>query len=162
MSLRKIIFDSSTVNARDLGAALAGICADGRVSGCEVSYSAGTVGIAKGFLMAHGRLIENTAAIAEAVSGTGVAQLVLVVSVSGTGSVSVAVRTATSESALTALTQDDINDGSHTTYEVELALVDLSENTLVRSIGMASYPIHVVEAAPASGAADGLYFVLKE
>lgn len=163
MALRKVIFTSATVAARDLGAAFASAFADGRISGAAVTLSGATLGVAKGFLCAHGRIIENTAALSVALSGSsGVAQLVLVVNVSGEGSVSTALRTAESESALAALTQDDINDGSSTVYEMELALVDLSEGTLLRSAGMAARPLYVVSEAPEDGAADGIYFVVEE
>lgn len=162
MALRKIIFDNATVGARDLGAAFAGICADGRISGGAVSYSGGVVNIGAGYLMACGRLIENSSAIQITPSGTsGVAQIVLTLDVSGSGTVNVVTRTAESEGALTPLTQDDINDGSSTTYEMELALVDLAQRTLIRAMGMAGHPIRIVDAAPETGAADGLYFVRK-
>ena len=47
-------------------------------------------------------------------------------------------RPAGSVDALPSLTQDDINDGVSTTYEVELAVVDLAAGTLLRSLGAAS------------------------
>lgn len=160
MSLRKVIFDNATVTAKDFGAAFAAICADGRITGAAVSFSGGTVGIATGYLVACGRLIENTTAITVTPTGTGVAQIVLVLNVS-TGTVSVESRVASSESALTPLTQDNINDGSHTTYEAELALVNLTEGTLVRSMGMAARPIYVTDTVPTSSSRDGIYLVTE-
>lgn len=160
MSLKKIGFDSTTATAADQANIYAAL-ADGRLAGCAVTCSGGIVGVAKGYLIACGRLIENTAALSVPISGTGVAQVVLTVQLGDPDTVSVAARTAASEGALTPLVQDDINDGVHTTYEMELALVDLSSGSLVRSMPMAAWPIRVVSAAPEAGAPDGLYFVVS-
>lgn len=160
MSLRKVVFDNATVSARDFGAAFAGICADGRIVGAAVSYSGGVISIGVGYIAACGRIIENTTAISLTPSGTGVAQIVLVVNVS-TGTVSIETRTATSESALAALTQNDINDGTSTTYEMEVALINLTEGTLVRSMGMAARPIRIVGAVPTASSPDGIYLVTE-
>ena len=161
MSLKKIGFDSATATAADQANIYAAL-ADGRLAGCAVTCSGGIVGVAKGYLIAHGRLIENTSALSVSVSGTGVAQVILTVQLGAADTVTVAYRTAETEGALPALVQDDINDGTHSKYEMEIALVDLAENTLLRSMPMAAWPIRVVDAAPEQGAADGLYFVLKE
>lgn len=161
MSLKKIGFDSSTATAADQANIYAAL-ADGRLAGCAVTYAGGAVGVAKGYLIAHGRLIENTSALSVSVSGTGVAQVILTVQLGAADTVTVAYRTAETEAALPDLVQDDINDGTHSKYEMEIALVDLAENTLLRSMPMAVWPVRVVAAAPEQGAADGLYFVLKE
>ncbi|MBQ3276264.1 MAG: hypothetical protein IJH47_04300 [Oscillospiraceae bacterium] len=161
MSLRKIGFNGSTATAEDQANIYAAL-ADGRLAGCAVTYAGGAVGIAKGYLIAHGRLIENTAAMSVPVSGTGVAQVVLLIHRGDPDTVSVTVRTAANEAALPAITQADINDGSSTTYEMELALVDLAGGSLLRSMGAAAWPIRVVTAAPEAGAADGIYFVVEE
>ena len=117
--------------------------------------------VAKGYLIAHGRLIHNTSTLSVPVSGSGVAQVVLTVQLGSPDSVSVAARTASSAEALAALVQDDINDGTHTTYEMELALVNLSSGKLTQVMPMAAWPIRVVNAAPAAGSPDGLYFVVS-
>lgn len=160
MSLRKVGFPRSTATAADQANIYAAL-ADGRLAGCAVTCSGGIVGVAKGYLIARGRLIENTAALSVPVSGAGVAQVVLTVQLGDPDTVSVAARTAASEGALTPLVQDDINDGVHTTYEMELALVELSSGTLLRTMPMAAWPIRVVSAAPAAGSPDGLYFVVS-
>lgn len=163
MALRKIVFDNATVTARDMGTALAGVLVDGRVSGAAVTYAGGNVGVAIGYLIAAGRLIENNEAATIALTGTaGVAQVVLVLDVSGAGTVSLTTRYAASLDALPALTQEDINGGSATTYEMEVAVVDLTAGALVRSMGPAGYPIRVVDQAPSAGAADGLYLIPQE
>lgn len=160
MSLRKIGFAGSTATAADQANIYAAL-ADGRLAGCAVTCSGGVVGVAKGYLIVHGRLIENTAALSVPVSGTGVAQVVLTIQLGGTDTVTVDARTAETEAALPALVQDDINDGSHSKYEMELALVNLSSGTLTRAMPMAAWPIRVVSAAPAAGSPDGLYFVVS-
>lgn len=138
MALQKITFSDALVTAADHGALFAGILTDGMLGGAEITYAGGNVGIPVAYLIACGRLIQNDASLSVAVSGaSGVAQVVLIVSVSGSGSLSTAVRTAVSVDALPALTQEDINDGVSTTYEVELAVVDLAAGTLLRSLGAA-------------------------
>lgn len=158
MALRKVIFDNANVIAKDFGAAFAGICADGRIVGANVTYSGGTVGIGVGYIVACGRIIENTTPISVTPTGTGFAQIVLVLNVSA-GTVTVETRTAETDSFT--LTKENINDGSSTTYEVEVAAVNLTEGTLIRSMGMAARPVYVVNASPTSGAADGIYFVTE-
>ena len=143
MALRKVVFDSATVAAKDFGALFAGTLTDGRVDGCDVSYAGGSVSVAVGYLIACVRLIQNNAALTVTPEGsTGVAQIVLVVNLTGSGTVSVATRYASSAAALSALTQDDINDGSSTLYELELALVDLEAASLLRSLAQAAPAAH--------------------
>lgn len=159
MSLRMIGFENATATAADQANIYAAL-ADGRLAGCAVTYAGGSVGVAKGYVIAHGRLIENTVALSVPISGTGVAQVVLKIVLGSPSSVTVEARTAASEAALTALVQDDINDGVHTTYEMELALVNISGGSLTRSMPMSAWPIRVVSAAPGAGSPDGIYFVV--
>ncbi len=136
MALQKIIFPSSTVTAVSLGALFAGILQDGSVDGCAVIYQGGAVNLAEGYLVACGRLIHNNAAISQAVPSVGAAQVVLVIDASGAGTLSLTVRTADTEGGLPALTQEDINNGVDTDYELEIALV--IDGVLARFLGAAT------------------------
>ena len=77
-----------------------------------------------------------------------------------TGVISIEERTAASEAELSPLTQQNINDGSSTTYEMEIALVNLAAGTLVRSMGAAARPVRVVTAVPTASSPDGIYLVV--
>ena len=131
MAFQKITFPSSTLTAPNFGALFAGTLTDGSLSGCAVSYSGGTLTITAGYLVACGRLIYNNATITQTVTGTGTRQVLLVIDASGTGTLSITVQNEAE------LTQEDINNGVDTDYELELAAIDMSSGSLVRSLGPA-------------------------
>lgn len=58
-----IFFDLRTLRAVDLGAIFGKIIGDGKVRGCTLSYSGANLTIAKGHMVAKGRLIAFIAAI---------------------------------------------------------------------------------------------------
>ena len=133
-----IFFDLQTVRARDLGAAFGGILSDGKLSGCALSYSGVNLTIARGYYIAKGRLIEIDSAetlqtATTAASGYGRLRLVIDLSI------------AASESSFTqgkfewdyatmnsfpALTQNDINDGTNTAYQVEICRVSFANSQI--------------------------------
>ncbi len=169
MALQKVIFPSSTVTASNLGALFAGVLKDGAVDGCAVTFSGGAVNLAEGYLIACGRLIHNNAVISQPVPGSGAAQVVLVIDASGTGTLTLAVRTAETDSGLPALTQEDINNGVDTDYELEIALV--VGGVLTRSIGAATArntgipadrmrKITVSESPPTGGSDGDIWLVV--
>ena len=131
MAFQKITFPSSTLTAVNFGALFAGTLSDGSVDGCEVSYSGGTLTITAGYLVACGRLIYTNASLTQTVTGTGVRQVLLVIDASGTGSLTVKVQDEAT------LTQEDSNNGSDTDYELELAAIDMSTGTMIRSLPVA-------------------------
>ena len=133
-----IFFDLQTVRARDLGAAFGGILSDGKLSGCALSYSGVNLTIARGYYIAKGRLIEIDSAetlqtTTTAANGYGRLRLVIDLSI------------AASESSFTqgkfewdyattnsfpALTQNDINDGTNTAYQVEICRVSFANSQI--------------------------------
>ena len=133
-----IFFDLQTVRARDLGAAFGGILSDGKLSGCALSYSGVNLTIARGYYIAKGRLIEIDSAetlqtATTAANGYGRLRLAIDLSI------------AASESSFTqgkfewdyattnsfpALTQNDINDGANTAYQVEICRVSFANSQI--------------------------------
>ena len=133
-----IFFDLQTVRARDLGAAFGGILSDGKLSGCALSYSGVTLTIARGYYIAKGRLIEIESAdtlqtATTAANGYGRLRLVIDLSI------------AASESSFTQgkfewdyattnsfsdTTQNDINDGTNTSYQVEICRVSFANSQI--------------------------------
>ena len=161
MAFQPIGFTGRTVRAKDHGAAFASLMGDGRVDGCAVSYASNTVTLSSGWIVACGRLIYNNAGITESITASsGYVQLVLVVDATNTGAGSIVQRTASSANGFPALSQGDIN-GSATTYEMELCVVDVTGNALVRTMQPAARPIFVTTAAPTSSSPDGIYLVTE-
>ena len=133
-----IFFDLQTVRARDLGAAFGGILSDGKLSGCALSYSGVNLTIARGYYIAKGRLIEIDSAetlqtATTAANGYGRLRLVIDLSI------------AASESSFTQgkfewdyattnsfsdTTQNDINDGTNTSYQVEICRVSFANSQI--------------------------------
>ena len=147
-----IFFDLQTVRARDLGAAFGGILSDGKLSGCALSYSGVNLTIARGYYIAKGRLIEIDSAetlqtATTAANGYGRLRLAIDLSI------------AASESSFTqgkfewdyattnsfpALTQNDINDGANTAYQVEICRVSFANSQItgiVSQIGNAELKV---------------------
>ena len=133
-----IFFDLQTVRARDLGAAFGGILSDGKLSGCALSYSGVNLTIARGYYIAKGRLIEIESAETletTTTSANGYGRLRLVIDLS----------IAASESSFTQgkfewdyattnsfpdVTQSDINDGTNTSYQVEICRVSFANSQI--------------------------------
>ena len=148
-----IFFDLQTVRARDLGAAFGGILSDGKLSGCALSYSGVNLTIARGYYIAKGRLIEIESAetletTTTAANGYGRLRLVIDLSI------------AASESSFTQgkfewdyattnsfsdTTQNDINDGTNTSYQVEICRVSFANSQItciVSQIGDAELKVN--------------------
>lgn len=158
-----IFFDLQTVRARDLGAAFGGILSDGKLSGCALSYSGVNLTIARGYYIAKGRLIEIDSAetlqtATTAANGYGRLRLVIDLSI------------AASESSFTQgkfewdyattnsfsdVTQNDINDGTNTSYQVEICRVSFANSQItgiVTQIGNAELKVAgVSRLTPAGG-----------
>lgn len=157
-----IFFDLQTVRARDLGAAFGGILSDGKLSGCALSYSGVNLTIARGYYIAKGRLIEIDSAetlqtATTAANSYGRLRLVIDLSI------------AASESSFTqgkfewdyattnsfpALTQNDINDGANTAYQVEICRVSFANSQItgiVSQIGNAELKVAGVSRLTPSG-----------
>ena len=157
-----IFFDLQTVRARDLGATFGGILNDGKLSGCALSYSGANLTIARGYYIAKGRLIEidsvdTLQTATTAASGYGRLRLVIDLSI------------AASESSFTqgkfewdyattnsfpSLTQNDINDGANTAYQVEICRVSFANSQItgiVSQIGNAELKVAGVSRLTPTG-----------
>lgn len=160
MALFGVTFKDQKVSAYDHAALMQLVLRDGVLRGCGLSASGSNVSLAAGHLLAAGRVIGNDAALTVPVSGTtGVARITLVIDLTATASdntfqqLSVRVDNASDESALPALVQEDINDGVHTDYEMELAVVNLSGSgvsSFVRKVGRAALRLAIGSSEPTS------------
>lgn len=133
-----IFFDLRTLRAVDLGAIFGKIIGDGKVRGCTLSYSGANLTIAKGHMVAKGRLIafDNAETIAsETTAANGYGRLKLSIDLSQAASgTSFAQALFSWDYAATnsfpALTQNDINDGTNTAYQVEICRVSFYNSTI--------------------------------
>lgn len=133
-----IFFDLQTVRARDLGAAFGGILSDGKLSGCALSYSGVNLTIARGYYIAKGRLIEIDSAetlqtATTAANGYGRLRLVIDLSIAASESSFTQGKFEwdyASTNSFPALTQNDINDGANTAYQVEICRVSFANSQI--------------------------------
>lgn len=133
-----IFFDLRTLRAVDLGAIFGKIIGDGKVRGCALSYSGANLTIAKGHMVAKGRLIafDNAETIAsETTSANGYGRLKLSIDLSQAASGTSFAQALFSwdyadTNSFAALTQNDINDGTNTAYQVEICRVSFYNGTI--------------------------------
>lgn len=133
-----IFFDLRTLRAVDLGAIFGKIIGDGKVRGCTLSYSGANLTIAKGHMVAKGRLIafDNAETIAsETTSANGYGRLKLSIDLSQAASGTSFAQALFSwdyadTNSFAALTQNDINDGTNTAYQVEICRVSFYNGTI--------------------------------
>ena len=133
-----IFFDLRTLRAVDLGAIFGKILGDGKVRGCTLSYSGANLTIAKGHMVAKGRLIafDNAETIAsETTSANGYGRLKLSIDLSQAASGTSFAQALFSwdyadTNSFAALTQNDINDGTNTAYQVEICRVSFYNGTI--------------------------------
>ncbi|MGN0800718.1 MAG: hypothetical protein ACI4NU_09860 [Christensenellales bacterium] len=133
-----IFFDLQTVRARDLGAAFGGILSDGKLSGCALSYSGVNLTIAHGYYIAKGRLIEIDSAetletATTAANGYGRLRLVIDLSIAASESSFTQGKFEwdyASTNSFSDTTQNDINDGTNTSYQVEICRVSFANSQI--------------------------------
>lgn len=133
-----IFFDLQTVRARDLGAAFGGILSDGKLSGCALSYSGVNLTIARGYYIAKGRLIEIESAetletTTTAANGYGRLRLVIDLSIAASESSFTQGKFEwdyASTNSFSDTTQNDINDGTNTSYQVEICRVSFANSQI--------------------------------
>lgn len=133
-----IFFDLRTLRAVDLGAIFGKIIGDGKVRGCTLSYSGANLTIAKGHMVAKGRLIafDNAETIAsETTSANGYGRLKLSIDLSQAASGTSFAQALFSwdyadTNSFAELTQNDINDGTNTAYQVEICRVSFYNGTI--------------------------------
>ena len=157
-----IFFDLQTVRARDLGAAFGGILSDGKLSGCALSYSGVNLTIARGYYIAKGRLIEIDSAetlqtATTAANGYGRLRLVIDLSIAASESSFTQgkfVWDYATTNSFPALTQNDINDGANTAYQVEICRVSFANSQItgiVSQIGNAELKVAGVSRLTPTG-----------
>lgn len=162
-----IFFDLQTVRARDLGAAFGGILSDGKLSGCALSYSGVNLTIARGYYIAKGRLIEIDSAetlqtATTAANGYGRLRLVIDLSIAASESSFTQGKFEwdyASTNSFPALTQNDINDGANTAYQVEICRVSFANSQItgiVSQIGNAGLKVAGVSRLTPSGGTANL------
>ena len=158
-----IFFDLQTVRARDLGAAFGGILSDGKLSGCALSYSGVNLTIARGYYIAKGRLIEIDSAetlqtATTAANGYGRLRLVIDLSIAASESSFTQGKFkwdyATTNSFPT-LTQNDINDGTNTAYQVEICRVSFANSRITGIVSQIGNAGLKVAAHASTHATDG-------
>ena len=136
MAINPITFDGEHVAARDHGALFRGILSDGKINGCNVIFNGASVTIGKGYLVSCGRLIEIDSNTSIEVSGTGYSQVILNIDLSEDLPYLSAVTSASQ--SFPALTQEDINDGVHQTYQMQVAVINLSNNSVIKQMDNAA------------------------
>lgn len=159
MALSGVTFDGCSVSARDHGVLFARTMTDGVLRGCGVAFNGASVTISPGYLIACGRVIEVESATTVAVTGTQYTQIVLTINITQPTFTLSGVNSTSTQ--FPELTQEDINDGTSTTYQIEIAVVDVANNAVMHSIGAAAYPIRIVNAIPTSSDKDGIYLVTE-
>lgn len=159
MALSGVTFDGCSVSARDHGVLFARTMPDGVLRGCGVAFNGASVTISPGYLIACGRVIEVESATTVAVTGTQYTQIVLTINITQPTFTLSGVNSTSTQ--FPELTQEDINDGTSTTYQIEIAVVDVANNAIMHSIGSAAYPIRIVSAIPTSSDKDGIYLVTE-
>lgn len=140
--IRGITFRWQEVRPEDDGRLYAAMLYDGVIHGCAVSAAGYTLTLSPGFIVAAGRLIKVTAAQNYACSGAseGYARLVLSIDLTAEASVDTfeqiqgAIQYAADEASFPALTQQDINDGVSTLYQLEIARVALGDSGITQII----------------------------
>lgn len=133
MSIRGVTFDNQEVAAADHGLLFEAFSTDGILNGCAISFSGANITMAAGYLLIAGRLIQNTAAMTLAASGSGAySRLVAVIDTTLPATtesfqqVSFRLDYAATPDGFAALTQDDINGGTGNTYEAALVVFAMS------------------------------------
>lgn len=165
MAFRKVTFNGANVRAADHGALFAGILADGVVSGCDISVAGGVVSITAGYFVAAGRLIENNAVKSFDMASHGpVCRIRLHIDVSEDNTDinnMIQYDDVNDVASLGALTKEDINGGVGTIYDLEIAVINVTTNSIIRKMPQVARPINVLDALPASwtGYDNGIYLI---
>lgn len=132
--IRGITFKNQDVRPEDDGRLYSSIFNDGVLHGCSFSFAGYTLTLSPGYLIAAGRLIKVSAAQNYACNGAseGFARLILTIDLSKIASnilfeqIKPELEYSLSNAGFSDLTQQDINNGISTVYQLELARVSLS------------------------------------
>ena len=133
-----ITFEERTVRSLDDARINTALFSDGIMTGCALTYSGANLTIAKGALMVKGReiAVDNNETIASSPTySNGYGRLKYVINLGAAASSSTFTQGATawqyaSTNSFAALTQQDINDGTSTTYEIEICRVKYTSGSI--------------------------------
>ena len=133
-----VTFEERTVRSLDDARINNALFSDGILTGCALTYSGANLTIAKGALMVKGReiAVDNNETIASTPTySNGYGRLKYVINLGAAASSSTFTQGATawqyaSTNSFAALTQEDINDGTSTTYEIEICRVKYTSGSI--------------------------------
>ena len=156
-----VTFEERTVRSLDDARINNALFSNGILTGCALTYSGKNLTIAKGALMVKGReiAVDNNETIASSPTYTnGYGRLKYVINLAAAASSSTFTQGATvwqyaSTNSFAALTQQDINDGTSTTYEVEICRVKYTSGSITSiESKIAAYGFQDITMRNASGA----------
>ena len=138
MSVNGTTFDKRRVRAQDDARIRERLFPDGKLQGCAITYSGVNLTIANGYLMAKGRQVEILAETiaSDTTSANGYGRLKLVIDLTQTASGTTFTQYAwdwdysATNSGWPALTQDDINNGADSDYEIEICRVKFTAGAI--------------------------------
>lgn len=144
-NVRGVQFPNQKLTAADHRTVIAKSLGDGKISGCEITCSGSTATIGTGAFLISGGQVSITASESITVSQTsGYARLVAVIDLTGTATrtewdqFSWRVDYAETDSGFEDLTQENINTGGGSVYELEFAVFALGSSGItdvVRELG---------------------------
>lgn len=131
-------FDKRVVRSQDDARLREKIFSDGRLAGCALTYTGKNLTIGIGHMVVKGRILAFDAAetvASDTTEAAGYGRLKLVIDLSQTASETTFTQYAwdwdyAATNSFPALTQDDINDGTHTDYEMIICIVQFSSSNI--------------------------------
>jgi len=145
-----VTFEERTVRSLDDARIRNALFTDGILTGCALTYSGANLTVAKGTLMVKGReiAVDNNETIASSPTySNGYGRLKYVINLAAAASSSTFTQGATvwqyaSTNSFAALTQDDINDGTSTTYEIEICRVKYTSGSITSIVSQIVAVLH--------------------
>ena len=131
-------FDKRMVRSQDDARLREKIFSDGRLAGCALTYTGKNLTIGIGHMVVKGRILAFDAAetvASDTTEAAGYGRLKLVIDLTQTASETEFAQYAwdwdyAATNSFPALTQDDINDGTHTEYEMIICIVQFSSSNI--------------------------------
>ena len=131
-------FDKRVVRSQDDARLREKIFSDGRLAGCALTYTGKNLTIGIGHMVVKGRILAFDAAetvASDTTEAAGYGRLKLVIDLSQTASETEFTQYAwdwdyAATNSFPALTQDDINDGTHTDYEMVICIVRFTSSNI--------------------------------
>lgn len=150
MALNGITFEQRNVRALDDARVREVLFLDGRLNGCTITFSGANLTIARGVYMFAGREIavdNNETFVTVPAYSNGYGRLKYVIDLSAAPSdenftQGAAIWQYASTNSFAALTQNDINDGANTLYEVEICRVKYASGSIASIINQIDVSLH--------------------